>query len=111
MNYPALHKDIIDLESCEEQVRLNYQALKTAFENNHFSQIAMRQKHYRSYIESLEILNIQGQNCKEMVNQKLKHIRFMEHNLDKLKSKILEKVREDKKTMTMLLDTDLTAEQ
>jgi hypothetical protein len=42
MNYPSLQKDIIDLESCEEVIKLNFEALKTAFENNHFSQIAQR---------------------------------------------------------------------
>ena len=41
--------------------------LQNAFNNNHFSQIAARQKHYRAYIETLEVLNIQSQNLKELI--------------------------------------------
>ncbi len=40
MNYPQMQKDILDLEKCEDVIKMNYDALKTAFENNHFSQIA-----------------------------------------------------------------------
>ena len=60
MNYPSLQREIIDLESSQPLLKDNYEALKLSFENNHFSQIAQRQKHYRSYIEALEILNIQS---------------------------------------------------
>ena len=97
-----MQKDILDLEKCEEVIKMNYEALKTAFENNHFSQIAQRQRYYRSYIESLEILNMQGTNCREMVNSKLKHIKSMECNLDKLKSRIIDKIKEDKKIMNAI---------
>lgn len=45
-----------------------------------------------------------------MVNQKLKHIKVIESNLDKLKLRILDKVREDKKNISMLLEKDLLAE-
>lgn len=45
-----------------------------------------------------------------MVNQKLKHIKVIESNLDKLKLRILDKVREDKKNISMLLDKELLAE-
>lgn len=37
-----------------------------------------------------------------MVNAKLKHIRAMENTLDKLKSRIIDKIREDKKFMSVL---------
>lgn len=78
MNYTQLQKDIGELEKCQDLIKNNYTTLKQAFENNHFSQIASRQKHYRAFIESLEILNLQGQNCREMVNSKLGHIKKIE---------------------------------
>ena len=36
-----------------------------------------------------------------MVNAKLKHIRVVEKNLDKMKNKIVDKIKEDKKQMSM----------
>ncbi|TNV80125.1 hypothetical protein FGO68_gene2810 [Halteria grandinella] len=111
MNYTQLQKDIGDLEKCQDLIKNNYHTLKQAFENNHFSQIASRQKHYRAFIESLEILNLQGQNCREMVNSKLGHIKKIEQNLDRLKLKIKEKILEDKKLMTFQVSQELQQEQ
>ncbi len=39
-----------------------------------------------------------------MVNSKLKHIKQMECNLDKLKSRIIDKIKEDKKIMNAIQD-------
>ncbi len=52
------------------------------------------------------MLNLQSQNCKEMVNSKLKHIRLMELNLDKMKTRIVDKIKDDKKTISMLLEQE-----
>ena len=37
MNFPALQRDIQDLEECHPLIKSNFEALKSAFENNHFS--------------------------------------------------------------------------
>ena len=50
---------------------------------------------------------MQSHNCKEMVNTKLKHIKHMENSLDKLKTRIIDKVKEDKRIMNLLLDQEL----
>lgn len=37
MNFPALQRDIQDLEECHPLIKSNFEALKSAFESNHFS--------------------------------------------------------------------------
>jgi hypothetical protein len=45
---------------------------------------------------------MQGTNCKEMVATKLKHIKNMENNLDKLKARVVDKIKDDKKIISIL---------
>jgi N-glycosylase/DNA lyase len=57
------------------------------------------------------VLNQQGRNSREMVNSKLSHIKKIETNLDRLKSKIKEKILEDKQLLTLQVQKDMETQQ
>ncbi|CDW74450.1 UNKNOWN [Stylonychia lemnae] len=94
MNFPSFVQDIEQLQQSREILKKQFDTLQNAFNNNFFSQIAQRQKHYRSYIESLEILNIQSLNLRQLVEHKSMYIQSISKDLKSLKAKLQDAIKQ-----------------
>ena len=110
MNFDSFVRDLENLEQSRDFLRKHYEVLEQAFNNNLFSQIAQRQRHYRSYIESLEVLNAQSQNLRELAESKYEHIKVTSQDLKTLRDRMDEAIAQIAKVNSKL-DLDLGKEQ
>eukprot|EP00347_Sterkiella_histriomuscorum_P011163 403373511 len=111
MNFSTFVQDIESLQQSRVILQNQFEALTKAFDDNHFSQIAKRSNHYRSYIESLEILNFESLNMRKLVEQKSVYMQKISTDLRTMKLKLQEAIKIISKSNLQQNDLELLQDQ